>query len=179
MTSTPYAIGLLIGVIVGVIIAALLVRYMNRDKKLKTQYDEMQQKARGKAFCYAFYTVIILEALLIFTSLFELRLPMTDAVLHFTIIVIGILVLAAYCIWHDAYIGLNTNMKRYAIVLIIAGAINLFSGITAIANGRMVADGQLQTPFINLLCAIMLIIVGILMFIKKEVDSGEEEGEES
>lgn len=177
--SSAYNFGLMIGVIFGIIIAVLLVRYMNRDKKLKTQYDEMQQKARGKAFCYAFYTVIILEAVLIFVSLFDLRLPMTDAVLHFTVIVIGILVLAGYCIWHDAYIGLNTNMKRYSVIVIAAGAINLLSGIMAIANGSMVADGQLQTPFINLLCAIMLIIVGILMFIKKEIDSGEEEGEES
>lgn len=179
MSSAPYAIGLLIGVLFGLVIAALLIRYMNRDKKWKTEYDEMQKQIRGKAYCYAFYTVMILEAVMIFISLFGVRLPMTDAVLHFTIIVIGVLVLAIYCIWHDAYVGLNTNMKRYAIIVIVAGLINLLSGVSAIANGLMVLNGQLQTPFINLLCAIMLCIVGIVMLIKKGVDAKEEAGDDA
>ncbi len=177
--SSSYPVILLIGVIAGLVIAALLIRYMNRDKQWKTQYDEMQQQIRGKAYCFAFYTVIILEAVLIFVSLFGLRLPMTGAVMHFTIIVIGVLVLACYCIWHDAYVGLNTNMKRYAIIVIFAGLINLLSGIAAIASGRMILNGQLQTPFINLLCAIMLCVIGIVMLIKKGMDNRDKAGDDA
>ena len=178
MSNPAQATGLLIGVILGLIIAAFLIRYMNRDRKWKTEYDEMQQRARGKAFCYAFYTVMILEAILIFVDLFGIRLPMTAAVTHFTLIVIGIVVLACYCIWHDAYVGLNTNMKRYTIIVVVAGAINLLAGIMAIANGTIWMNGQLQTPFINLLCAFMLIAIGVVMTAKKAADEREEAGDD-
>ena len=178
MSNPAQATGLLIGVVFGLIIAAFLIRYMNRDKKWKTEYDEMQQRARGKAFCYAFYTVMILEAVLIFVDLFGIRLPMTAAVTHFTLIVIGIVVLACYCIWHDAYVGLNTNMKRYTIIVVVAGAINLLAGIMAIANGTIWMNGQLQTPFINLLCAFMLIAISIVMTAKKAADEREEAGDD-
>ena len=108
--SASYAIGLLIGVIVGLVVAALLIRYMNRDKKWKTRYDEMQQKIRGKAYCYAFYTIMILEAIMIFVSLFEIRLPMTDAVMHFTIIVIGVL-------WNAAMLSCRVQNPPVEIVV--------------------------------------------------------------
>ena len=178
MSNPAQATGLLIGVVLGLIIAAFLIRYMNRDRKWKTEYDEMQQRARGKAFCYAFYTVMILEAILIFVDLFGIRLPMTAAVTHFTLIVIGIVVLACYCIWHDAYVGLNTNMKRYTIIVVVAGAINLLAGIMAIANGTIWMNGQLQTPFINLLCAFMLIAISIVMTAKKAAAEREEAGDD-
>ncbi len=177
MLSQAEAMGILIGALVGIILCFFLFKYMNRDKKLKTQYDEMQQKTRGKAFCYSFYTVMIIEALMIFVSLFDLNLPMTDAVVHFTIIVIGVMVLACYCIWNDAYVGLNTNMKRYGVIMLIAGAINLASAIAAIAGGRMLVGGKLQAPFINMLCAIMLIAIALVLLAKKISDAHSGEGD--
>ena len=40
------SVGLAIGVAVGLIIALILMRYMNKDHKVRTEYDEMQKNIR-------------------------------------------------------------------------------------------------------------------------------------
>ena len=55
---------LAVGVVVGLVIALILLRYMNRDHKVKAEYDEMQKIIRNKGYMLAFYAVMILEALL-------------------------------------------------------------------------------------------------------------------
>ena len=54
--------GLAFGVMVGLIICVILFKIANSDKKVMTQYDERQEAVRGKAYRYAFYTAMGLEA---------------------------------------------------------------------------------------------------------------------
>ena len=58
------AAGLAVGILVGLIIAAVLIVIANKNRKFKTEYDERQLKVRGDAYRYAFYTVVIWEAIL-------------------------------------------------------------------------------------------------------------------
>ena len=64
MYNSARMIGVTIGIIVGLIVAIFIIRYVNRNKKLTTEYDEMQKQIRGEGYKYAFYTVMILEAVL-------------------------------------------------------------------------------------------------------------------
>ena len=41
MYNSARMIGVTIGIIVGLIIAIFIIRYVNRNKKLTTEYDEM------------------------------------------------------------------------------------------------------------------------------------------
>ena len=61
--------GFIVGLIVGLILVVILFKYANTDKKVKTEYDERQEKVRGKAYMYAFYTALIVEALLSMASI--------------------------------------------------------------------------------------------------------------
>ena len=91
------SIGFAMGVIVGLILVVLLFKYANRDGKVKTEYDERQKAVRGKAYRYAFYAVMIYEALVCWLSM-GIELPAEQSVIHFFGIFVGITVQACYCI---------------------------------------------------------------------------------
>ena len=172
------SIGLVVGVLVGLIFAWILLRYMNRDHKVKTEYDEMQKKIRNQGYMYGFYTVLIFEAVLCLIPSF-VHVPAEPIVVHFLPIFLGITVQASYCIWKGAYIGLNTNMKRYLIVAIIASLINFLGFYMAWKNDGLIVDGVLQAPFVNLLCALMFAILGIVALLRKAADAREAKEEEA
>ena len=46
--------GFAVGITVGVILVMVLLKMSNTDKKIKTEYDERQERIRGKAYKYAF-----------------------------------------------------------------------------------------------------------------------------
>ena len=109
----------------------------------------------------------------------DATLPVTGTVIYFTGIVISGLVLAWYCIMHDAYWGMNSNVSYYIRFLIAIGAINLIAGFYEMARGHMVVDGILQNSFINIEAGILIAGIGIFLLIKKRRDMRDmkEEGE--
>lgn len=169
---------LAIGIMIGVILTVMIVKAFNKDGKFTTRYDEMQQKIRGKAYQYAFWTVVIYEALMcVLTSSETLVLPVTNFVLHFTAVIAGVLVQVTYCIWKGAYIGLNTHAGRFSIFCIVIALINLAIGILAVTHGQMLVDGKLQAPFMNLLITALFIVIGIELLIKHFADRAAMEKE--
>ena len=175
MTSTASMIGLAIGITVGLIICIFVFRYMNKDKKMATKYDEMQEIVRGRAYKYSFWVLLILIAILACLEVGGIELPMEKLVLYFILIFISVLVQTGYCIWNDAYIGINTNVRRFVIVAVVISIINLFSAFAAFKTGNMMVDGKLQTPFVNFLCAVLFLIIGIEVFIKYASDKRASE----
>lgn len=175
MHNTARMIGIAVGIMIGLIICLILFRVMNKDGKIKTQYDEMQQITRGKGYKYAFYAILICEAILIPLSVGNVRLPLDNACLHFLIIFIGVIIHITYFIFKDAYVGLNTNMKRFMIIMVVASVINFTSAFAAFKDGEMMIDGQFQSPFINLLCGLLFVILAIELLIKKTIDNRSED----
>ncbi len=168
------SIALSVGILVGLVIALFLLRYTNKNHRMRTEYDEMQKQVRNQGYMYAFYTVLVLEALLCIVGGFW-QIPAVPFVLHFIPIFLGVTVQACYCVWKDAYVGLNTNVKRYLIVVVAATAINLLSAVMAIKNGTMVENGMLQFPAVNLMCTVMFGVLGVMLLLHKAADRGEEE----
>lgn len=168
------SIGMVVGVIVGLVLAVILIRYMNKDHRMRTEYDEMQKQIRNQGYKYAFYTVIILEALLCLVSGF-IKIPAEPIVIYFAPIALGITVQASYSIWKGAYVGLNTNIRRYFLVAIIATAINLLAVIMAWSSGSLLVGGVLQAPAVNLLCALMFAVLGVVALLHKAADREAEE----
>ena len=96
MYNSARMIGVTIGIIVGLIIAIFIIRYVNRNKKLTTEYDEMQKQIRGEGYKYAFYAVLILEAVLCVLTL-GVVLPAEPYVVHFFAIFVGIFLWVSQC----------------------------------------------------------------------------------
>ena len=138
--------GVVVGICVGLIIAFALIFIANNNRKVKTEYDERQLRIRGDAYRFAFYTVVIYEVILLVVEIGGFTLPLESYVIHFAGILLGILVLSGICIWKDAYWGLNNNRKRYGIILVVAGLLNIFPVVMALREG-----GGDDFPWVNLL----------------------------
>ena len=169
------AVGTAVGIFVGLIICILVYKAMNKDGKMKTKYDEMQILVRGKAYQYAFWTVMGLEAAMLVLDSGNIQLPWEEYLTHVIIILISVLVQVSYCIWNDGYVGLNTNMGRFGVFSVCISLFNFLIAGGAIFDGEMIVNGRLQTPFINLLCGILFIVVGIEIFLKKIADQKVKE----
>lgn len=170
--SMGRSLGMLVGVGIGVLLAIIALRMMNKDKKVRTEYDEMQQVARGKGFRIAFYTAMITEAVLCIADMGN-NLPAEPVVLHFIPIFLGVTVLSVYCIMKDAFIGLNTRLRFYIILCVFISLINLAVAAAAWKGGDMVVNGMLQAPFVNFLCGLMFVIIGLTGLIKLLKDRRE------
>jgi hypothetical protein len=173
MYNSARMIGVTIGIIVGLIIAIFIIRYVNRNKKLTTEYDEMQKQIRGEGYKYAFYAVLILEAVLCVLTM-GIVLPAEPYVVHFFAIFVGITVQACYCIWRGAYIGQNTNLPRYIILMAVISVLNIAGAFMAWKSGELIVDGKFQSPMVNLLCGLMFAVIGIVGLVRKAADREEE-----
>ncbi|MCR4788137.1 MAG: hypothetical protein K5888_06105 [Lachnospiraceae bacterium] len=153
----------------------VIFKFFNKDKKVKTKYDEMQERQRGRAYMFSFWTLVGLETVMCLLQLAEVKFFMDPFTSNITCIIIAALVHACYSVEHDAYIGLNTNSKRFMVVCIAIGIVNAVCGIIPIAAGGLVKDGVLQAPFANLLVAIVFIIIGVQIYIKNRTEKEEED----
>ena len=163
-----YALGVLVGVLVG-----LLMKAINRDGKIKTEYDERQKEARGKGYMYGFWAIIIANALL-FTFSNSFDMTVLGSTVYFIPILVGVIVQVTYCIFKDAYIGLNNNMTRFVIIMSIVTVFNLFVGVKAYLDGELIKQGTVSSAFVNVLCGGIFLILTIELGIKKILDSRAE-----
>ena len=169
----PTSIILVFGIIVGIAIALAVIKGLNKDHKVRTKYDERQLRARGDAYRYGFFVTIF--ACVLFMVLEAAGfLEVLGYSSYFIAILIGIITQFTYSIFHDAYIGLNTNMKKYLIFMSIVGAINLAAGIIPMVHGEFMEDGKFGTGFMNLLCGGMFLILAGELAVKKMLDKKED-----
>ncbi len=169
--NIQYTLGILIGVLCGLILAVILLKATKRDGKIKCRYDERQELARGRAFKYGFFTLLIGDAVYALLDEVGLGLPLTGGGAAAIIIVIGVAVMVSYSIWQDAYFSLNENRKRLMVVFGALGLCNLVIGIRHILDGTIQRDGILDFRIMNLLCGGLFLLVFVELAVKQIVDS--------
>lgn len=168
-----YNAGIAVGITVGVIVAILLLRFINRNKKVTTDYDERQKQIRGEGYKIAFYAVLVYEAVMCGFSTLDI-LPVEPYVLHAFAIFFGVLVQVCYCIWKGAYIGQNTNMPRFIVMMTVIALFNLCIAFIAWKKGYMFVDGKMQAQGINLICGLMFAVIGVVGLLRKITNREEE-----
>ncbi len=161
--SSARSAGFAVGIMVGIILVVCLFRLANKDGKTKSEYDERQKLIRGCGYKYGFFAMTVVEALMMCFSACEVKLPVTGVVLHFLGIYAGVLVQISYCVWKDAYWALNNDPKRYMVIFLLTGILNFVIPLT---SGGIVAGGSLQSGFVNFLCGVLFLIVGIELLLK-------------
>lgn len=176
--SIGNSVGVATGIAIGLIICIFLIKFMNRDKKLKTEYDERQEAVRGKGYTYGFWGCMAGAALVMIADCGGFVFA-TRFVMDFFIIFIGLIVQITYCIWNDGYYGINTNKKRFYIISIIAVLLNLLSVIGNIKGGSLIRDGLLQDAGINLMIVVLFIVIAVELIIKEKAENKEDISVES
>ena len=169
--------GMAAGLAVGVLIGLIIVKFANKNKKIKSDYDERQELVRGRGYRYAFYTMAIYEAIMLCISIGGFPdIPIEQYVFHAFGIFLGAGVLCAYCIWNDAYWGRNNDLRRFRTIFSILIVLNILPVVLSLITGVEMVDGHLDFPFINLMCVIFMAGLGITAIIKKVAvkNDGEE-----
>lgn len=185
--SISYILGMVCGFAVGLLVVFILSRLIRKvGGKICTfkcaregAYDERQLQARGKAYKAGFFILIIYVTIAgILADLCGIRL-----LLSFGGIWIGvcfaIFCFAAVCIWEDAYMSLQENVKGINMMFLAVGLLNLINGIMTIRDKTpFIENDSISYHYTNLIVAILFLSLTLLFNLKLLYDKRQEENEE-
>ena len=147
----------------------VLYMVFNRD-----EYDERQVLARGRAFMWGFFTLMI--CLMVYGMLDMLIDRWCDTLTGCIIcICAALLVFASICIKQDAFAGIGRNRKRNQTVLLVLTLANLFFGARSLMEGDVVVDGLLTFRSVSLIVGAMMGVVLLMYWLHGLRDRGAEE----
>ena len=169
--------GVIVGAVFGVVIMLLILKVFLKRKNITGEYDERQTLIIGKGYKYGLFGMCACECILAALSSLEVTLPVVEPAVHFCVIAIGILIFACYAVWNGAYWGILSEAQYKNSVRVIAAiaVLNFISPVIAISKGTFIEDGKLQSPFINLVCGLMLTVILLLTFIRSRIRDDETE----
>lgn len=164
------AAGLMLGLAAGLLVVALLFR----KKVLDCTFDERQERARGVAFKYGFFTLLISVFVYGASELAFGR--WCDALMGGCLcMAAGMSVFAVTCILKDAYLSLRERPRRIMTLFVILSAVNLGLGGIQIAGGGLVEDGVLTFRAMNLVVGAMILLILIVYLVNVLLREREEE----
>ena len=166
-----YILGSRCGVAVSVGIVALLFK----KKVLDMTFDERQERARGKAFQYGFFTLAV--CVMVYGVLDSTGLRWCDTLVGCTICMcIGLTVFAITCIVNDAYLSLKEQPKKVMILFAVLTVFNLAIGAVYLTEGGLMKDGILTFRAVNPIIGIMTLVI-LAVYLVNYLQSQREEAE--
>lgn len=177
--SISYIMGFIVGVVLILALLAAIILFTmkmstNKNEGFVAKYDERQNAARGTAFKWGFYTMMIGVSLAsIYHMIFEGHEDSINPMyIDLLLLLIGLLVYASVSIWKNAYIGLNQTYKRSIITLGAIGVMNLGVG----AMNLSLSFGRAIT---NLALGLMIVIICAEMMLKHHLDAKRASAEDA
>ena len=156
--SLGYNFGLLAGVLVGALVGVGIVALLFKLKVMDLTFDERQERARGQAYKYGFWTLMTCLLLYGFSDMVLGR--WCDVITGVMLCLAGALVVfASVCIVKDAYLSLKEKPRKIMTLLAVVSVLNLAIGIMNWKNGRVVQDGILTFGAANGICGIMVLVI--------------------
>lgn len=170
-------LGGIAGGIVSLIVVIICMLLINKNGKIKTEYDERQQIVNGKSYKISAITAWVLIIVMIFLDMGEIEIPMERGGQYFIMLAISILAQSSYSIWNDAYYGTNTRIKGIVVYAIVLFLLNAVISAVFIAKGLMIENGvitdMVMCPVAAGIMLIILIEMGIKHYIGKRADREE------
>lgn len=171
-----YHAGLLLGILVGVAAAAGLLAFLFKKKVLDMHFDERQELARGKAFQYGFFTLMI--AVYVYGTSDVIFGKWCDVLTGVTIcIAAGICVFAITCILKDAYLSLREKPRVVMTMFALLTVVNLGFGGMYAYSGDLIEDGVLTFRAVNPIIGFATLVILIVYIVNHLLRSREEEAE--
>ena len=168
-------IGIAVAMTVGLAAGLLVVALLFRKKVLDCTFDERQERARGVAFKYGFFTLMISIYAYGASELAVGRWcdAMTGSCLC---VAAGLLVFAVTCILKDAYLSLRERPRRIMTLFVLLTVFNLGVGTEQAVKGKLVEDGVLTFRVTNLVAGALTLVI-LLIYILNFLlgNRGEEE----
>ena len=173
--SLEHNLGMLAGVLVGALVGIGIVALLFKLKVIDLTFDERQERARGQAYKYGFWT--LLSCLLLY-GFSDMVLGRWCEVLVGAMLCIAaaLLVFASICIVKDAYLSLKEKPRVVLTTLTIVAALNLAIGVMNWKNGRVVKDGVLTYSAVNGICGVItltILVVYVVNYLLAKREAGE------
>lgn len=170
-----YQIGLLLGFAVGIAAGVALLVMLLKKRVLDMHFDERQERARGVAFQYGFFTLLACGLALGFLDILHHWCDlMAGAALSACI---GVTVFAVTAISRDAYLGLYEKPVKIMALFGILAIFNLGLGLRCLLIGNIVENGVLTYWVTNLMVGGMMLAVmaayGLRCLLRRETEDGE------
>ncbi len=166
--ATGFAIGFLFVILLVIIVS------LNKNKKIGGEYDERQQIVRCKGYKAGFFTMLILNMIIICLTNDDgcLKYITSDAAVLISVF-IALIVFAVYCILNDGYFGVFEKPKSTICLLLLISFINILIGI---ANYKeWFYDGKLSSGIMNFVCGITLFVISLAGVVKLMLNKREDE----
>lgn len=169
------------GLVLGILVSGLVLWLIGRKAKKKTpaQFDERQQLARGKAYRVGFFTILVYCLLYAAVTGFGVKWCQ-DAVGMVIGCFVGITAFVISAIRHDAYFGINEDVKSMIRLGIVIVFFCYLGGFIQLFEGEVVEDGLLTGNVISLLVGTMWVVIVAAYKLHsrnagKEADNTEED----
>ena len=155
--SLGYIVGIVVGILVGVGIVALLFKL----KVMDLTFDERQERARGQAYKYGFWTLLTCLLLYGFSDMVLGR--WCDVIAGVMLCAgVALVMFASVCIVKDAYLSLKEKPRTVMTMLTVVGSLNLFIGVMNWKNGRVMENGILTFAAVNGICGAMVLVILVI-----------------
>lgn len=171
-----YHMGMVLGLSAGILAGLLVVALLFKKKVLDMHFDERQELARGKAFQYGFFTLIIAVYAYGISDMMFGR--WCDVLTGVTIcLTVGLCVFAITCILKDAYLSLREKPRTVMTMFVLISAVNLgFGGMYAV-SGDLLENGVLTFRAVNPILGLTTLVILIVYIVNHLLRSREEEAE--
>ena len=171
-----YHAGAALGISAGILAGLFVIVLLFKKKVLDMHFDERQERARGKAFQYGFFTLLIaVYAYGVSDVVFG---KWCDVLTGVTLCVAaGLCVFAVTCILKDAYLSLREKPRTVMTMFALLSIINLGFGAMHHASPGLVENGVLTFRAVNPIIGFATLVILIVYIVNHLLRSREEEAE--
>ena len=173
--SLGYNFGMLTGVLVGALAGIGIIVLLFKMKVMDLTFDERQERARGQAYKYGFWTLLGCLLLYGFSDMVLGR--WCDVITGVMLCVaVAMVVFASVCIVKDAYLSLKEKPRAIMTLLTVISALNLAIGAANWKSGRVVKDGVLTYNAVNGICGVItltILVVYVVNYLLAKREAGE------
>lgn len=171
-----YHAGIAVGLAAGIIAGLVFVAFLFKKKVLDMHFDERQERARGKAFQYGFFT--LLGTSYAYGVSDEIFGRWCDVLTGVTLCVaLALCVFAITCILKDAYLSLREKPRTVMTMFALLSLLNLGIGGRHAWSGELVEDGVLTFRAVNPIIGFATLVILIVYIVNHLLRSREEEAE--
>ncbi len=168
--------GVFVGLAAGLLAGLAFIMSLFKKKVLDMHFDERQERARGKAFQYGFFTLLIAAYAYGISDVLLGR--WCDVLTGVTLcIALALCVFAVTCILKDAYLSLREKPRTVMTMFALLSTINLgFGGMYAL-SGDLVEDGVLTFRAVNPIIGAAILVILIVYIVNYLLRPRDEEAE--
>ena len=155
--NTAWATGFIVGILIVAIVCGIAARIARKKGVGSGRYDERQQVARGKAFTWAYATLLIYLALWMIPRSLDIPFFMESMSVWLGAL-LSIAVFVGYAIFHDAYFKASESPRAWIGIICVVGLANLVIGVIHLFQGETLADRLYDNMnlFVGALFAVVL-----------------------